>query len=612
MLFSKMLSQIYFRFLCVSLCWMAFLSPVVAQAEVAGAELSAEKSLKEQLPNLVLPIDAMPSDEVSSTANPSSIIPNAELSSAETPQPQASTSNAQGKPMQNATQASPVKSEASFSFDVFEFVVDGNTVLQKTHIEKAVYPYLGPAKTINDVKQARAALEQTYQTLGYLTVSVSIPEQDVKNGVVKLLVTEGSVERLRVKDAKFTTHAALKSRVQEFEAGKVPHFPTAQAQLDTLSRTQNRQVSPILRPGKSPGKVEVDLQVQDKLPLHGSLELNDRFAPSTSRTRLNGALRYENLWQMDHSIGISFQASPEDLNEVKVFSGTYVIPRQNGDYFAMYAVVSDSNIAAVGDVNVIGNGRISGMRYIHPLKGAEQYYQSLTMGMDYKDFKENVILLGADTSINSPVSYLSFSMGYDGTLQTDAYQTQMNATINLAPRGLGNNENEFNVRRQDAKPNFAYLRADVKHLQRLPYDWTVQARFLGQLSNTSLIAPEQFAIGGVDSVRGYLESSSLGDNGVQVAIELRTPPLKKLIKQYQFADYLKDFYLFGFYDAGLVRVYNAPNNRPNQHIASTGVGLKLKTNKGLFTSLDYAYAFDDSVQVNAGDERLHFRLGIEW
>lgn len=591
---------------------MAFLSPVVAQAEVAGAELSAEKSLKEQLPNLVLPIDAMPSDEVSSTANPSSIIPNAELSSAETPQPQASTSNAQGKPMQNATQASPVKSEASFSFDVFEFVVDGNTVLQKTHIEKAVYPYLGPAKTINDVKQARAALEQTYQTLGYLTVSVSIPEQDVKNGVVKLLVTEGSVERLRVKDAKFTTHAALKSRVQEFEAGKVPHFPTAQAQLDTLSRTQNRQVSPILRPGKSPGKVEVDLQVQDKLPLHGSLELNDRFAPSTSRTRLNGALRYENLWQMDHSIGISFQASPEDLNEVKVFSGTYVIPRQNGDYFAMYAVVSDSNIAAVGDVNVIGNGRISGMRYIHPLKGAEQYYQSLTMGMDYKDFKENVILLGADTSINSPVSYLSFSMGYDGTLQTDAYQTQMNATINLAPRGLGNNENEFNVRRQDAKPNFAYLRADVKHLQRLPYDWTVQARFLGQLSNTSLIAPEQFAIGGVDSVRGYLESSSLGDNGVQVAIELRTPPLKKLIKQYQFADYLKDFYLFGFYDAGLVRVYNAPNNRPNQHIASTGVGLKLKTNKGLFTSLDYAYAFDDSVQVNAGDERLHFRLGIEW
>jgi len=502
--------------------------------------------------------------------------------------------------------------EAQYSFNVFEFVVDGNTVLENTHIEKAVYPFLGETKTIKDVEKARAALESTYQNLGYLTVSVSIPEQDVDDGIVRLLVTEGTVERLRIKDAQYTTHAALKSRVQEFEEGKVPHFPTAQAQLDKVSRNQNRQVSPILRPGKSPGKVEVDLQVQDKLPLHGSLELNDRFAPSTTRTRLNGSMRYENLWQKDHSMGISFQASPEDFNEVKVFSGTYVIPRQNGDYFAMYAVVSDSNIAAVGDVNVIGNGRISGARYIHPLKGADNYYHSVTLGADYKDFKESVILLGADTTINAPVSYFSFSLGYDGTIQTDDYQTQMNVTMNAAPRAIGNTEREFNYRRQNAKPNFAYIRSEVKHLHKLPYDWTVQTRLLGQLSNGGLIAPEQFAVGGVDSVRGYLESSSLGDNGIQLALELRTPPLKKYLKQFKASDYLKDFYLFSFYDAGLVKVYNSPNAQSSQHVSSAGIGLKLKTNSGVLAYIDYAYAFQDSIQVNAGDERLHFRLGYEW
>jgi hemolysin activation/secretion protein len=502
--------------------------------------------------------------------------------------------------------------EAQYSFNVFEFVVDGNTVLENTHIEKAVYPFLGETKTIKDVEKARAALESTYQNLGYLTVSVSIPEQDVDDGIVRLLVTEGTVERLRIKDAQYTTHAALKSRVQEFEEGKVPHFPTAQAQLDKVSRNQNRQVSPILRPGKSPGKVEVDLQVQDKLPLHGSLELNDRFAPSTTRTRLNGSMRYENLWQKDHSMGISFQASPEDFNEVKVFSGTYVIPRQNGDYFAMYAVVSDSNIAAVGDVNVIGNGRISGARYIHPLKGADNYYHSVTLGADYKDFKESVILLGADTTINAPVSYFSFSLGYDGTIQTDDYQTQMNVTMNAAPRAIGNTEREFNYRRQNAKPNFAYIRSEVKHLHKLPYDWTVQTRLLGQLSNGGLIAPEQFAVGGVDSVRGYLESSSLGDNGIQLALELRTPPLKKYLKQFKASDYLKDFYLFSFYDAGLVKVYNSPNAQSSQHVSSAGIGVKLKTNSGVLAYIDYAYAFQDSIQVNAGDERLHFRLGYEW
>ena len=503
-------------------------------------------------------------------------------------------------------------SKPVLTFNIFEFVVDGNSVLKKTHIEQAVYPFLGEEKTIDDVEKARSALEQAYQNQGYLTVSVSIPEQNVDHGVVKLLVTEGEVERLRIKDAKFTTHKSLKSRVQAFEEGKVPHFPTAQAQLDTVNRTQNRQVSPVLRPGKSPGKVEVDLQVQDKLPLHGNLELNDRYAPSTTRTRLNGSLRYENLWQEDHSIGLSFQTSPEDFNEIKVFSGTYVIPRQNGDYFAMYAVVSDSDIAAVGDVNVIGRGEIVGARYIHPLKGSNQFYHSITMGVDYKNFKESVVLLGADTTINSPVSYLGFSLGYDGTIQTDTFQTQMNVTMSAAPRGMGNTEEEFSYRRQNAKPNYAYLRSELKHLQRFPYDWTVQARMQAQLSSVALIAPEQFAVGGVDSVRGYLESSMLGDNGVQLALELRTPPLKKYLTQQTIADSLKDFYMFAFYDAGIVKVYNSATNQSAQHISSTGLGIKLKTNKGMFAYLDYAQALQDTMQVNAGDKRVHFRLGYEW
>jgi hemolysin activation/secretion protein len=127
-----------------------------------------------------------------------------------------------------------------------------------------------------------------------------------------------------------------------------------------------------------------------------------------------------------------------------------------------------------------------------------------------------------------------------------------------------------------------------------------------------LIAPEQFAIGGVDSVRGYLESSNLGDNGMQLALELRTPPLKKYLKQYSFADYLKDFYFFSFYDAGLVSLNNSPRGSSSQHVTSAGVGLKLKATSGLFAYLDYAHAFEDSIQVSAGDERVHFRLGYEW
>lgn len=497
------------------------------------------------------------------------------------------------------------------TFNVFEFKVDGNTVLPNGKIEEAVYPFMGETKTIDDVEKARSALEKTYQDNGYLTVSVSIPQQEVDAGIVRLLVTEGSVETLRVKDSQYTSLAEIKSRVAEFQEGKVPHFPTAQQQLGTVSKGANRQVTPVLRPGKSPGKVEVDLKVQDKLPLHGSLELNDRYAPNTTETRLNGSVRYENLWQKDHSVGLSFQVSPEDLNEVKVFSGTYVIPRLNGDYFAAYGVISDSDISAVGDVNVIGKGYIAGARYIHPLPSSENFYHGMTLGADYKTFKESVVLLGAD-GFNSPVSYLAFVLGYDGTYQTALSQTQATFNLNFAPRGLGNTDREFNERRLDAKPNYMFLRADIKHLQKLPLDWSIQAKLSAQASSQKLIATEQFTIGGVDSVRGYLESSELGDNGASLSVELRTPQLKQYISQHLFSDYIKDFYAFGFVDAGVTRVYDAANGDNTRDLLSAGLGLKLKSNSGLFTYLDYAHAYNDAMQVDKGDDRLHFRLGYEW
>ena len=498
---------------------------------------------------------------------------------------------------------------------MFEIKVNGNTVLPIGKIEESVYPFLGETKTIEDVEKARAALEKTYQDAGYLTVSVSIPQQEVNAGIIKLQVTEGSVEKLRIKDSQYTSMAEIKWRVGEFSEGKVPHFPTAQTQLGTVNRGQNRQVTPVLRAGKSPGKVEVDLKVQDKLPLHGNLELNDRYSQNTSRMRLNGGLRYENLWQKDHSIGISFQLSPQELHEVKVISGTYVIPRMNGDYFAAYGVISKSDISAVGDVNVVGNGVILGARYIHPLPLVNNYYHSLTLGADHKDFKESIRIIGSDVG-NNPIAYTAFSLAYEGSLNLQASQTQMNVGVNFAPRGLGNTEEEFRNKRSFAKPNYAFLRGDLKHTQKLPLNWALQAKLSGQLANDPLISTEQFTVGGLESVRGYVESQLLGDNGLFASLELRTPPLVKYMTNNAFKNYIKEIYAFSFIDAGHVSTLKPlPGQDKNSEIASTGLGVKLKFNKGVFTNLDYAYALRDTGNagdVEKGDDRLHFRLGYEW
>lgn len=491
------------------------------------------------------------------------------------------------------------------SFDIMEYRVEGNSVLTTGRIEEAVYPFLGEAKNIGTVEKARSALEKAYHDAGYLTVTVNIPEQNVDKGTVSLQVLEGRVERLRVVGSRYYSLGVIKSRVPELAEGNVPYFPDVQAQLATVNTTADRQVAPVLRAGKSPGKVEVDLKVQDQLPFHGSVELNDRYSANTTHSRLNGSVSYANLWQRDHSLSLSFQVTPENTRETKVLSATYLIP-SGGDYWATYGVVSDSNVAAVGDVNVIGKGAIFGLRYIHPLPSLETYTHRLTLGVDRKDFKES-LLLGADR-FTTPIAYTPFFAGYDSTLQGMSSTSEFSFNVTASVRGLGNDEQQFKDKRYLAKPDFAYVRADVKHTQGLPKNWQMYARVSGQMANEPLISNEGFAIGGVDTVRGYLESSALGDMGMMGSVELRTPPLGKYL-----SDKPGELYAFAFHDRGHVRILDPlPAQTEAFDLASVGLGLRFKKWRGLSGELNYARALKQSGQVKAGDTRLHLSIGYEW
>src|SRR5690349_19160298 len=67
-----------------------------------------------------------------------------------------------------ADPAAPVKvvplepSDEATKVDLLELVVEGNTVLDTKTIYETVEPFLGPRKTLDDVDNIRAALEETY------------------------------------------------------------------------------------------------------------------------------------------------------------------------------------------------------------------------------------------------------------------------------------------------------------------------------------------------------------------------------------------------------------------------------------------------------------------
>src|SRR3569832_2392887 len=113
---------------------------------------------------------------------------------------------------------------SSPKLDLLEFQVEGNTVLSQMAIEEAVYPLLGPGKSVADVEKARVALEQAYHDAGYLTVYVSVPEQKVNNGVVVLKVTEGVIARTRVTGTQNTKPSRIRNEAPSTAEVGVPNF----------------------------------------------------------------------------------------------------------------------------------------------------------------------------------------------------------------------------------------------------------------------------------------------------------------------------------------------------------------------------------------------------
>jgi len=504
------------------------------------------------------------------------------------------------------------------TFDIMEFRVEGNSVLPALDIERAVYPHLGPGRGIADVERAREALERAYQDAGFLTVLVDIPEQKVEEGVVTLRATEGRVERLKVSGNRYYSRGEIRAGAPALAAGEVPYFPEVQQELARLSRTPDRRVTPLLRPGKSPGKVEVELKVDDALPLHGSVELNDKQSPDTTEGRLEASLRYDNLWQKGHSIGLSYQTSPRDRDEVQVLTGTYSIPLDAGT-LAFYAVRSDSSLATAADSTVLGKGSTWGLRFIRPLPARGSYLHSLSAGLDYKDFDETTNLLGADTT-RKPIRYAPFGLQYSGALQDASGQWQFDIGANWSLRGLSDREvtcddglkhDQFDCKRAGARANFAVLRGNLQRTQALGA-WGLLARLDFQAASQPLISNEQFSAGGVDSVRGYLDAERQGDDGWRLRLELRTPGL--------LGESRIDAHLLGFTDWAWLRVQEPlPQQESRFRLGSYGAGLRLKDTSGLRLSLDLARATHDGaasaagkLRTEAGETRLHVRLAYDF
>ncbi len=215
-----------------------------------------------------------------------------------------------GSPGTNAPAAQP-----ALKFKVDRYEVLGNTLLSSNVISRILAPYTGDEVDISKITNAMATLQLEYFQRGYVTVKVTAPPQQVTNRVVYFEATEGRLAVVKIEHNRYYSSNNIMAAlpyVKTLESGqRILNSKVFQTELDRANSNPDRQISPEVRAGLEPGTSALILDVKDRLPLHGRLDWDNYSPPGTPELRLNANVSYDNLWQLDHSMGLQYGFSPD-------------------------------------------------------------------------------------------------------------------------------------------------------------------------------------------------------------------------------------------------------------------------------------------------------------
>jgi hemolysin activation/secretion protein/AraC-like DNA-binding protein len=594
--------------------------------------------------------------------------------------------------------AVPASTNAGPRFAVKGYRVSGNSLLSVDAMKQALRPHLGESVGLDTIKKAAADLVLAYRERGYVTVGVGLPQQQITNGIVNVQVSEGRLADIVILNNRYFSSNNVMRSLPGLSTGMVLNSKLFQAELDQANANRDRQIYPQIQPGPTPGTSTLLLKVKDRLPLHGRVELNNYDTPDTPDLRLVTALQYNNLWQIEHSVGLQYGFTPTDYKQpvlddpmpfldepaIAFYNVYYRMPllarpsvsaraaqqpAQFGYneatrqftvpppsavpelYLFFNRSTTDSELTASPRQLVVSNAVTSiyawednreltvtestGFRINWPLlQGSPsaglsggfdlRYYE--TLGFHTNTFATTSIIPPADpndppetnTSLTisgrertASVTYLPFVLRADGGIPDKSGVTSLFAggTYSIPFGGLSEDEQlRAFTGADDSTAGFLAFNGSLVREQRIAGDWRMFFRAEGQIASEPVISNEQFALGGLSSVRGYAQGESFGDAGYRLSVEQRTPAFKlgKIGSAAIRARFL------GFFDYGRTYLYEPLGRPSNTTLSGAGFGVNCTLGRVLDLGATVGWPLRSTSYTELGAPRFYFNVAAQF
>jgi len=424
-------------------------------------------------------------------------------------------------------------------------------------------------------------------------VDVIVPEQEITNGNLQVVLLEAKVGKISVTGNKWFSSSQISDGLS-VKSGEEISASQMQGDLDWINQNPFRTTDLVYRPGDQLGQTDLVLKTHDRFPVRFYAGYEDSGNAPTGFDRYLAGFNYGDLFGIGQQANYQYTTSG-DGESLRAHAGSYVIPlpwQNTLTFFGSY-VTTKGQVPPLIGLNGTSY-QISG-RYAIPLPEWRiskdiDYKHTFSAGFDYK-YNNNSLEFGGAPAPGTLYTVDQFVLGYSGTL-TDPYgRLTINDSLYLSPGNWSGNNTDvaFNAATTGATSDYVYNNLVLERLTKLPADWSLVLRGTLQTSNSNLAPSEQLGFGGYDTVRGYDQREVNSDEGYIFTTEVRTPSVS--IGEFLGSDVYKDQLQFlGFWDYGSATPHNpVPGQAYEIPLSSVGFGVRYSINSYVAVRFDYGF-----------------------
>lgn len=401
--------------------------------------------------------------------------------------------------------------------DIKAIVLNGAANMLFRDRDLLLEPFLNRCLAVADFEKLLSAITRYYVERGYITTRVYIPKQDLSRGRLEVLVIEGVVEKILIRDGDRGS-VSIANSLPGME-GALLNLRDIEQGLDQINRLASNNATMEILPGANPGGSTVVINNDPKPAWRVNLNYDNQGGASTGKHQAGATISADNLLGFNDFASFTLRESvPGD--QARRFS--------RSDSFS-YALPFGYNTCS------LGASRASYVSILHAPSGLEllsegdstNAYAKLERVV-YRDQTSRATLSGSITSKKSR-SYLANQllqvssrdltvMDIDGNYTTGFAGGVIGFDLGYA-QGLdmlGALDDQSGMTEAMPRAQFGKLKYGMSY--NLPFkvagrDAAWSSQLTGQHAYDVLYGSEQIYIGGIYSVRGYVHNSLNGDNG---------------------------------------------------------------------------------------------------